>query len=357
MITNKPDKYSFVGNLKKIEITSSSPVSFTLKCNEVRIVETMYEPSSGKVMIDISKIVADYLSDSVLFPGAERFTISNLVKFTMIVNSGNSYEFYVINGGVDACITQEWFSANFLTWQPQTNYVQWNQPNWLSYLALIDCNIFIKGYFSDGSTSEINLGSLIKDKINTINLEYSTIPILFNNKQPQYVDVYTKSGSTKLSYTQRFVLRGKVNTDDYFVFQNSLSGWDCICFTGKRINQGEFDSKTAILSDVTKEYAIEVKQKYQKNTGYFINNIAAKWSLEFFRSIKKYWINNGIAELIVVEKTTNQVVEDEPSNFTFNFYSGKQNVYCNISRSEYPDLPLEILDPSDNLFFFSSPIV
>lgn len=352
----KPDTYSFLGNLKKLKISSDSAVSLVFKHGTTEILSSVYEPVDGTVEIDLSKIVSDYIFP--VLPGNDRLQILQPETFGYAVDALAEETFNVIYGGVDSStFDQSWFGANWLTWQPQTSKIQYNQPEWLSYFAVAaGAVVKCKGYFSDNTTEIITLASCTQYAVNVVNVRYSSLIALFTaGKQTQYVDVYVEDASgNRLTYIQRFVLIGNVNHDDYFVFRNSLGGWDCVCFTGIKKPVGEFESKTSVQEDIISEYAVDATQKYTKNTGYLADKRLIIWTYEFFNSSAKYWVDDsGSLVKIVVEKSTITAIPDDVCSCDFNFYTSKKTPYLNLERAAAPDAPLELIDPSGTLFFLA----
>lgn len=357
-ILQQPDQYSFAGNIKNIIIATEEKISFILKHESVVLFESSYEPDlNDHVEIDIKKIVQDALSS--VMPGTGDITTRNFPAFAYAVDAGQDVVFYAFEGGVDAEIASSWFAENFLTWQPQTSYVTWNQAQFLSYIALQACNIKIKGYFADDTNQTVTFAALELNKINTANLQFSTLPVKFGNKQPQYVDVWTENAqAVRLSYVQRFVLKNTTFDDDLFIFKNTLGGWDSVVFTGTLKNEGTSDVKTFAQEDTTSEYQVDITEKYSKNTGLFISDAHRKWVLEFFKTKERYYLSHrAIYEQITVLSSSLSSQKSNPSSYSLTFSLSKSTKFLNLSRTETPDLPLEIIDPAGELFFLAPRLV
>jgi len=350
----QPDLYSFAGNLKNIVVISSAKISFTLKRGTDVLLQTTYDPGvTGRIEIDIKKIIQDLLTSEL--PAMDAISVKDFPAFAFSVDSEAEILFYVFKGGVDAYVTSDWFAENFLTWMPQTNYVHWNQAQYLSYVALQLSSVKIKGYFSDGTDQTVLFVNLVQNKINTLNLQYSSLPVLFENKQPQYIDVWVENAEEqRMSYIQRLVLKNSSPDDNYFLFENSLGGWDSICFDGKLKNEGTSDVKTFSQEDVTSEYQVDAVEKYLKNTGYFVDDRHRLWAFEFFKTKERYFLSHReFFEKIVVLSSTIASQKTEPSSYNFSFSLSNSTKFINLSRTETPDLPLQIVDPAGDLFFLA----
>jgi|GEM_PF-5670082 len=353
-IIQQPDQYSFAGNLKNIVVTTEARITFKLKYGSEVLIESSYDPDlNDKVEIDIKKIIQDTLTSSI--PVTSSIAVKDFPSFSFSVDQGAEFVFYAFEGGVDAIIASTWFAGNFLTWQPQTSYVTWNQPQFLSYIALAACNLKVKGYFADGTNQTILFGALAANKVNTANLQYSSIPAKFSDKQPTYIDVWTENESgQRLSYIQRFVLKNTTSDDNCFLFKNSLGGWDSVIFTGTIKNEASSDVKTFSQEDTTNEYQVDLAEKYSKNTGYFISDKHRIWIAEFFKTSERYFLSHrGYFEKLTVLSSTINSQKSNPSSYNFTFSLSLSTKYLNLPRVEAPEAPLEIVDPAGELFFLA----
>lgn len=357
-IIQQPDQYSFAGNLKNIVVTTEARITFKLKYGSEVLIESSYDPDlNDKVEIDIKKIIQDTLISSI--PVTSSIAVKDFPSFSFSVDQGAEFVFYAFEGGVDAIIASTWFAGNFLTWQPQTSYVTWNQPQFLSYIALAACNLKVKGYFADGTNQTILFGALAANKVNTANLQYSSLQAKFSDKQPTYIDVWTENSSgQRLSYIQRFVLKNTTADDNCFLFKNSLGGWDSVVFTGTIKNEASSDVKTFSQEDTTNEYQVDLAEKYSKNTGYFISDKHRIWIAEFFKTSERYFLSHrGYFEKLTVLSSTINSQKSNPSSYNFTFSLSRSTKYLNLPRVEAPEAPLQVVDPAGELFFLAPRLV
>jgi len=353
-ILQQPDQYSFAGNIKNIIIATEDRIGFILKHDSVVLFDSSYDPDlNDRVEIDIKKIVQDVLTSEI--PGTGDITTRNFHAFSYVVDNAEDVLFYAFEGGVDTEIASSWFAENFLTWQPQTSYVTWNQPQFLSYIALQACTLKIKGYFSDNTNQIATFGDFTINKINIANLQYSTLPTKFAGKQPQYIDIWTENAQgLRISYIQRFVLKNSTTDDNSFLFKNSLGGWDSVVFTGALKNEGVSDVKTYSQEDTTSEYQVDLAEKYSKNTGYFFSDKHRIWIAEFFKTSDRYFLSHrSLFEKITVLSSSLNSQKSNPSSYNFTFCLSRTTKYLNLSRVDIPDAPLEIIDPEGELFFLA----
>lgn len=352
-ILQQPDQYSFAGNIKTIIVTSALKIVFRLMKNGDTLFESTYSPDlNGRIEIDIRKSVQDSMSSQL--PSEGDITTKAFDAFSFSIDSGADELFYAFSGGVDANITASWFTQNFLTWQPQVIYTSWVQAQYLSYIALQAGVAKVKGYFSDGTDETISLGVITSGMMNILNVQYSSIAAKLT-KQPQYIDVWIENGSNlRLSYIQRVVLRNTTPNDDFFIFQNTLGGWDSICFDGLLKNESASDVKTFTQEEYTSEYQVDISEKYSKNTGFFKSESHRIWAQEFFKTTERYFLSHrDIYEKIAVSASTINAQRKTPSSYSFTFSLSKSTKFLNLPRTETPDIPLEIIDPAGTLFFLA----
>ncbi len=150
---------------------------------------------------------------------------------------------------------------------------------------------------------------------------------------------------------QRYVLADGVDgTPDHFVFENSLGGFDTICFRGDRKDIAEPESLNAVFDDRTLEYDVDWQRSFQKNTGYFPDLNARLWALDFFSSANRYHLADGVLHRIVVSDPKLEATEGELAGYEFTYAYAKQSRYLNLPRVPVPPA-LEIVDPAGELFF------
>lgn len=78
---------------------------------------------------------------------------------------------------------------------------------------------------------------------------------------------------------------------DYFVFENSLSGYDTIRFTGDRKEAAEAESLNAVFDTDTHECGVDYSKAWTKYTGYLPDERTRLWVLEFFSSCRRLFFS------------------------------------------------------------------
>lgn len=355
-IVQQPQEYSFAGNLGDLVVMSDRAIAFAID----GLLEERYEPdASGRVVIPLRAFFEAHLHA----PGLDEIPAEGLplTTYTYSIDGEEAGSFCVLPGGVNAgsLDTPLFLKSNFLTWQPQTRYVGYHEPQWLRYVALNDCAVKVKGYFAStgdetGADPEtVILQELTAGSVYSLDVNYGWIRGLFD-RQPTYFDVWVEAGGDRQSFVQRYVLReaGEEPTADWFVFENSLGGYDTIRFTGDRKEVGESESRNAVFDGDTFEFGVDYGKAWTKYTGYISDERTRQWVLEFFSSCRRYHLAASSLERIYVSKPKLEATAGEATGYEFTFAYSHQSRYLNIARDELPE-QLEIVGPGSELFFLT----
>lgn len=358
-IVQQPQEYSFAGNLGDLVVMSDRAIAFAID----GLLEERYEPdATGRVVVPLRAFFEAHLHATGL--GDVPAEGLPLTTYTYRIDGTETGSFCVLPGGVNAksIDTPLFLKSNFLTWQPQTRYVGYHEPQWLRYVALNDCAVKVKGYFAPtgdetGADPEtVILQELTAGHIYSLDMNYGRIRGLFD-RQPAYFDVWVENAEgDRQSFVQRYVLReaGEEQTADFFVFENSLGGYDTIRFTGDRKEVGESESRNAVFDGDTFEYGVDYGKAWTKYTGYLPDARTRLWVLEFFSSCRRYHLADSSLERIYVSKPKLEATAGEATGYEFTFAYSHQSRYLNIARDELPER-LEIVGPGSELFFFDPP--
>lgn len=356
-VVDQPSSLSLSGNLKDILVSGvTGPLSFTLSRNGVQVLNEVYQPNSQQIVqIKLKNLINELLEISVpSFMSDVYHQEKGYANFTAAVGAEN-ITFRVVKAGVDIASVNasNFLASNFLTWQPQQKQVKYYDPEWLSYYSASATTVRVRGYFAGGTQQTITLATLAAGRLSTINVNYGHIRGKFVN-QPLYYDVWTEVGSTRNSFIQRYILDTSCNDfDDVFVFENTLGGIDSVRFIGDKVNRDSYDVDSALYDEVNKEYFSEADRFIEKSTGYFKDDRARVWALEFFASAQRYHLSDGVLNRILVSKPTLESTKHQLNHFVFLFQSAKQTKYLNLPRAESLPANLEIIGPGDELFFLA----
>lgn len=351
-LIRQPQTYNFSGNIDDIVLMSDVPVSFSLNG---LLDEVYYPDSEGRVIIPLRAFFEAHLHAPDLSDIPDGGL--PLVPYTFSIDGKEAGTFHVLAGGIASAVvdTELFLKSNFLTWQPQTRRVGYHEPQWLRYVALQECAVKVKAYFSaaDGDPVTVTLKELAGLTQYSLDLNYGRIRGLFD-KQPTYYDVWVEAaGGERLSFVQRYVLREDIEgTVDLFVFENSLGGFDTIRMSGDRKEVAESESRNAVFDGDTNEYGVDYSKAWLKQSGYIPDERTRLWVLEFFSSCRRYHLSAAALNRIFVSKPKLEATIGEAAGYEFTFAYSHQSKYLNIAREELPE-QLEIVGPGAQLFFLT----
>ena len=349
-IIQLPDAYNFSGTIRDIVVDATEKLDFTLSSNGVTIVSETYYPSSdNRITINLRDILEDII-EPVLYEVAE----TGIPQYTYQIGetTGN---FYCIAGGIDAEVSVEsYLQGNFLTWQPQTRVTLYHIPHYLRYVSVVESICKVKAFFSDGTSEVAVLKTFSAKSINTVNVTFGTIRGMFES-QPTYFDVWVENlEGEMLTWIQRYMLTDFLTgVNDYFIFANSLGGFDTIRFSGDREEINKLDSVNAVFDNETKEYDIDRTRSWKKYTGYITDERIRMWVLDFFNSPCRYHLtDSGLLKRIYISDHKLESTTGDAVGYEFTYVYSVQSRYINIERTSTPPL-LEITDPQSEIFFLA----
>lgn len=352
-IIQQPELLSLSGNVKDFilsEVTES--VEFILTCNAVEILRESYEPVAGSVEIPVKLVIDELLKISI--PGFDSviYEQTGAVKTFSAKIDTQTITFTVVKGGFSALESSPVFlKTNFLTWQPQQKFILSRQPEFLSYYTQATGNLKIKGYFSD-KTSGIHTIVLEGSKLYTFNLNWGIVNDYFS-EQVLYYDVWVEDpDGNRLSYIQRYVLSPSRDSQQIYLFENTLGGVDTVLFYGLFSSSLKTEGNLSTIKDETIDSDIDMSRVYMQNTGFLPSKDYAEWLRDFFVSPQRYHVTDS-ARRIFIEESENKFETDNLNAHEFEFRYAKETKYNNIARNR--DTLPELLEfpVTDDLFFFS----
>jgi|GEM_PF-2101566 len=349
-IIQLPDTYNFSGTIRDIVVDATEKLDFTLSSNGVTIVSETYYPSSdNRITINLRDILEDII-EPVLYDVAE--TVIPQYTYQIGETTGS---FYCIAGGIDAEVSVEsYLQGNFLTWQPQTRVTLYHIPHYLRYVSVVESICKVKAFFPDGTSEVAVLKTFSAKSINTVNVTFGTVRGMFES-QPTYFDVWVENlEGEMLTWIQRYMLTDFLTgVNDYFIFANSLGGFDTIRFSGDREETNKLDSVNAVFDDETKEYDIDRTRSWKKYTGYITDERIRMWVLDFFNSPCRYHLtDSGVLKRIYISDHKLESTTGDAVGYEFTYVYSVQSRYINIERTSTPPL-IEITDPQSEIFFLA----
>lgn len=355
-IITHPDTLSLSSNLKRFEIAASSEVRFILTQGETVLIDETYQPNPvGRITIDIKEVINGNLTTEL--PSGSIFLQSGIYKSFKADINGQIVVFYAIKAGVDNLteIPSLFLTSNFLTWQPQTKKVTYNQPEWLTYYAVVNAVIKVRFHLKDGSTVIHTLHNIPAGTCYTYNLQFAHVMTLVEGEKYGYYDVYAEDLSgNRLTYIQRYVYRQEESNDECFIFINSLGGIDTANLTGESKFLPEIEHLEGQYDDVSCQIPGKSIRKFEKNSGFLARN-EAEWLFDLIISSSRYKVADGtLKKITVLESSIEDSTSEDLKSLTFNYRMSNDTGLLKVFRSMDP-LPenLEIDIPATGLFFLA----
>jgi hypothetical protein len=134
----------------------------------------------------------------------------------------------------------------------------------------------------------------------------------------------------KISKYQYYSIVKQENTEQYFVFENSLGGLDTLRCTGEIRYVPEFNRETALMGDTEQTFFAEKKNIRTQNTGWLTKYDTA-WLHDFFMS-KKIWLleNDKLNPVVIDEITAETSSKENLRSFEFKFRPSEKSDYLII---------------------------
>lgn len=361
-VIQSPDSLSLLGNLKSFKISSSSPVTFKLALSGSRgtIIEEEYTPDANDVVeISVKGVIAQFLSVSL--PTANIYSQAGAYdSFSAYVNNSLAGTFTVIDCGVRKIsgTVENFLKANWLTWQPQTKLVRWNQPEYLTYYHVVASVVKAEFYLVAGGTEIVTVSTASAGDYTTYNMELAHLFSLSSHDAADLngvVDVWVETtGGTRLSYVQRFVFTPDTRNEHYFLCVNSLGGVDTFCFTGAMALSPSVAHEVAEQSDVKLNVSADPARAWTQSTGPF-GQTEAKWIWEFFAASAQWAIVDGNLESIVLDSSSISASDGENVNScSFGFSLSEEGTLLKIVRDSGELPAIQVPSPTGEIFFFSA---
>jgi hypothetical protein len=341
---------------------------------------------SGQVTIDIHKFFADRLFSEFTFPESsdnlivvkenscrpyrirvyERYG-EDLKAHKLIVSdqyhmlcAGISHLQEAIYNRQDSSFWEKLtYNDYFLTWQPKTKMVDRYQIEKLYFLvqsSIPSLVLKIKTYSITGSVSTVTASSLdapVVKSVYEIILTPSTTQITgYDDGTLKKFDAWLEDGSdNRISEIRTYVMDTLAHENvRYFLFLNSLGGYDTLRITGDQEDLLEYSrtSVKKILGDAftekdhqTKPSHIRERKRYTANTGWKTKEDIA-WIRDFFLSKQVYLLNTG--KLIPVEITTTEALQRKDRSEMYSIQFDYQRAYT----SEYYTREIVAADFNDD---------
>lgn len=295
---------------------------------------------NGVAVIDLQETLAPFVKKQTKVPllnqGFALFQkCDELIRY-VILHAGETFDdvtvpatplyyqgaFYCVKGGINfqSASINSWQGAfpndekPFLTWQPKSKYVKPDQPEFLYYFNInssitgIDLKLKV---FQPNNSAPLYSGTINSDvasallPIGYINCGFNDInvaAIVANvGQDPALISHYEiwleDNNNVKISESRLFYLDKRSQRDKfYFLFENSMAGYDTIRAYGERIIKNEFettvlnvvnDAPYDIQKGLSKITEAEHQHAFKQNSG-FISKAEKRWFTDFYLSLHKF---------------------------------------------------------------------
>ena len=311
--------------------------------------EQLTPDASGNAQFDFAQYLLVEIVDSsrFLFPQVvsdfifdrsdqiKRFVVQFCESYTGLYHRLHitwSTDTYVTVGGIDfaqmAKLSQEGssffdmlpYNKDFLTWRPQSKKIWIRQPEMLHFLVWYDDTswlaLLIKITYSDNSTytfTKYTYSPIHKYDIVEVVCTYAKLDLISlpqsQGKTIQKYEVFLVDDGVQVSRTMEFILDRTVYPNQrFFIFRNSLGGYDSLRCTGETIKETDVDRFTveriipdfSVMDPPRRQILARETQKYTTNTG-FITKLESEYLRDFFLSNEIYeFIENRLYPVLVL---------------------------------------------------------
>ena len=365
-VISAPSGLQLLQNMQAFRISSLAEITFVLKrSNDEVILSETYKPGSGsQIEIQIRDIIARYLETTI--PTQDEYTQSAAAAtFAAFVDGNLVATIRAVNGGVRKLATtaEEFLTANWLTWQPQSKAVTWSSPEWLSYYCHNSSarRVRAKFYLKNGNTTTITVASCANNALTSYNMTMSRLFALASlTPSDAYgvVDVWVETTSgDQLSYVQRYICRDTLGDEHAFLAVNSLGGVDTFLFHGECRGVPEVEHEAATREDVKVDITSKAIRKWEQSTGY-LGLDEAKWLFELLTARKAWAVIDGDAEQIVIDGDSVEFSDRENlQDGSFTFQLSNEGRLLNVSRTSGTLPAIEVPSPDGAIFFLEARLI
>lgn len=349
-IESQPSEFSFVKTIKPLIVNGDCELEMKVDFNTFVPLTKFVANQAGQVIIDLKTILKDIFPRYRPTSGAPVLRLR--IKFSQIYISGQKMTNYtesyrLIDGGILSDNIPLWLEEHYLTWQPQVVFTTLNQFQKLYYYCWHFTTITYKAYYPNGTTKTIT--DTIDDAAGEIlifNCAYSYINNRFKGTLPDNFhgskdiiayDVIVSVPERSNTYTQRYILRNTKMTDTFFVFKNSLGGFDSICFSGSVTDIVSQEPIRFINDGIESELDLNHKTIREINTGPIVSTSQRLWFDDFIKSTQKYVVDEGELKPISVDIEDVQYARYALNSYSFKYWLGEQWDFINIGRETLPE--------------------
>lgn len=372
ILTTGLPAYGFLDDLPDIifsEITTSTAY-VTVKFNGSALI------TSVKMTPDAKKTITVYAKQMIrnmvtlTKPNSCALGLPQLIVQISFPGGGTlSTSGYVMPGNTNdlGIITQEWFTENFLTWQPQVIETTRTQPQWLAFIPVppfVQYEIQSTLYTKDGRTFTQTFFNIPSGpNFQQFRTDFTYLwksHCIAHDLVPYCYDVFGKGYRIQLNsaltaksdatttkviqavalnkpFAQRYILRPDRYNDVCFGFENTLGAFDTLMLEGKQTYQPEGDISTFKTYTTEKELINDYTSIWEASTGRLETERSANQYQDFLKSTNRYVLMKGIWRRIIVSDYKVKHSRGESNSYTFKYHLADKNEGRYFNREELPE--------------------
>jgi len=243
----------------------------------------------------------------------------------------------------------------FLTGQPVTKRTCLNSPERLFFYNSTPRTIYLKFkvYFSDGTTSTTTNPSFLTfqamaGRVYELDCSAGIFPYLASPIEKYEVWIET-TGDVRISEIRTYSIDYTYYRNvQYFMFCNSLGGFDTLICTGRLKRQSEIE-REFFIDDENKRHPLTslLDANYVIETG-SIPADHARWLEDLMLSKEVHWlVNQQTLPILITSKKMNEITDDQRRfNLSFEFSIASQDSFYSMPKAK--DIFMEAIGTSNN---------
>jgi hypothetical protein len=232
-------------------------------------------------------------------------------------------------------------NKKFLTWAPREKHINFYQEEYLYFLnhsaVNTQMNVKVKCYYDDDTNSTFNLASTAITRGGLYQIRCGPNNTLIWQHQPEknlirYEIWLTNQAATIISEVRTYILLPyKHPHTRYFLFRNSIGGFDTLRITGKAVVEARIEKET-IQKHLPMDYdtldgelqsgAALFRKESDHSSGFLTGQFAEAYQqylLDFLISNQVYEITNGTRVPVVIAQGSMRYEDDESNQYFVRF--------------------------------------
>lgn len=336
ILLQQPQEINYSQSIPDFEFTTEdNSIRLRLDLGGQTVVDEEYDapPPGIKMKIKISDLIENFMEFTLPLYSQDITVHENGIKdfYFILEDTGSAFmaDFRVIKGFLrkQPFDLPSYLRDYWLNLVPKHSEVYFHQPLFLTALPPEPVTVTVKALMSDGIEKTIQIGQMVANKLQSVNLNPGSMIQLLGGKYT-YFEAYTVDSSGQIKNgLKRFYLKDHYEFhSDVFFYQNRLGGWDTLVLNGQKVNIHSNTPATAVFEENEFEYHNDLKFEIQKSSGFITTEEDYKQYIDFLISKNKYYLHEG--SLIPIVTSENKVEHSKGSlnSYTFLFRPSKKRL-------------------------------